>query len=67
MDLQELITRAWEDEAFKQELLSNPRAAIEKALGVTLPEGIEIYVHEQTPTEVHLVLPMPPESSGAEE
>jgi len=67
MDLQKLITRAWEDEAFKQELLSNPRAAIEEALGVTLPEGIEIYVHEQTPTTVHLVLPMPPENPDAEE
>ena len=64
MDLQELITRAWEDKAFKQELLDNPRAAIEKALGVSLPEGIEIYVHEQTPTTVHLVLPMPPQSPG---
>ena len=66
MDLQELITRAWEDKAFKQELLDNPRAAIEKALGVSLPEGIEIYVHEQTPTTVHLVLPMPPQSPRVE-
>ncbi len=62
MDLQELITRAWEDESFKQELLANPRATIEKALGVSLPKDIEIYVHEQTPTKVHLVLPMPPDS-----
>ena len=61
MDLQGLITRAWEDEAFKRELLANPKATIEKALGVAFPEDIEIYVHEQTPTEVHLVLPMPPE------
>ena len=58
MDLQELIAKAWEDEAFKQELLSNPKSAIEEALGVSLPEGIEIFVHEQTPTTVHLVLPM---------
>jgi hypothetical protein len=66
MDLQELITRAWEDKAFKQELLSNPRATIEKTLGVSLPEDIEIYVHEQTSTTVHLVLPMPPEAPGTE-
>ena len=67
LDLQDLITKAWEDEAFKQELLNNPREAIEKALGVPLPEGIDIYVHEQTPTSVHLVLPLKPESLDAEE
>jgi hypothetical protein len=67
MDLQELIAKAWEDEAFKQELLSNPKAAIEEALGVSLPEGIEVYVHEQTPTAVHLVLPMKQADPDTEE
>lgn len=67
MELQKLIVKAWEDEAFKQELLNNPKAAIEKALGVSLPEGIEIYVHEQTPTTVHLVLPMKQADLGTEE
>ena len=65
MDLQDLIARAWEDEAFKRELLSDPKATIEKALGITFPEGIEIYVHEQTPTQVHLVLPMKPDNLDA--
>lgn len=67
MDLQVLITRAWEDEGFKQQLLSNPKATIEKTLGVPLPDEVEIYVHEQTPTAIHLVLPMPPGRLGAEE
>jgi len=67
VELQKLIVKAWEDEAFKQELLNNPKAAIEKALGVSLPEGIEIYVHEQTPTTVHLVLPMKQAGLGTEE
>ena len=61
MDLQDLIARAWEDEAFKQALLAEPKATIEQALGVALPPELRIYVHEQTATEVHLVLPMPPE------
>ena len=65
MDLQDLIVRAWEDEAFKRELLSDPKSTIEKALGITFPEGIEIYVHEQTPTQVHLVLPMKPDNLDA--
>ena len=28
-----IIEKAWEDEAFKQELLANPKAAIEKLAG----------------------------------
>ena len=35
--INELITKAWENETFKQELLSNPKAAIEKEFGVTIP------------------------------
>jgi hypothetical protein len=61
MELSDLIKRAWQDADFKQQLLSDPRATIERALGVTLPARLRIYIHEQTPTDLHLVLPMPPE------
>ena len=57
MELKDIIMKAWEDEAFKQRLLANPKAAIEGALGVTLPEEVQIFVHEQTATTIHLVLP----------
>ena len=40
------------------------RATLESLLGVTLPQDLVIYIHEQTPTEMHLVLPMPPEEFG---
>ncbi|MBU0492017.1 MAG: NHLP leader peptide family RiPP precursor [Chloroflexi bacterium] len=66
MDLHELINRAWHDDAFKRELLANPKAVIERALGVVLPDEVNIHVHEQTPTEVHLVLPMPPTDGDTE-
>lgn len=61
MDLDQLILRAWEDPEFKAALLRDPKATLEAALGVALPEDLTIFVHEQTPTEVHLVLPLPPE------
>jgi hypothetical protein len=54
-----LITRSWQDESFKQELLSNPLAAIRKA-GVSLPEGFQIKVIEETPNTFCMVLPMKP-------
>lgn len=53
-----MVQKARENSAFKQELLSNPRSAIEKASGILLPEGVDYVVHEQTAQSVHLVLPM---------
>ena len=66
MELTDIIRRAWRDIEFKQQLLANPRAVLERELGVALPSGVQIYVHEQTPTEVHLILPPPPEQDEAE-
>jgi len=62
MDMQDLITRAWNDPQFKQRLLTDPKRTLQEALGVTLPAEIEIFVHEQTPTTLHLILPMKPEA-----
>ena len=61
MELSDIIRRAWRDAAFKQRLLSEPRATLEAVLDVTLPQDLVIHIHEQTLTEVHLVLPMPPD------
>jgi hypothetical protein len=65
MELSDLIKRAWQDTEFKHALLSDPRATLEEALGVTLPTGLNIYIHEQTSTDLHLVLPTPPEDPDA--
>ena len=52
-----LIARAWQDEAFKQQLLHDPRAAITAETGGSVPEGIEVRVVEETATVRYLVLP----------
>lgn len=52
-----IVEKAHQDPEFKQELLQNPRAALEAFSGVTLPDGVDYIVHEQTPSTVHLVLP----------
>ncbi len=48
--LQEVVQKAWEDTAFKEELVSNPVAAIEKLTGkkVQLSEGKTLVVRDQT-------------------
>jgi hypothetical protein len=51
-----IITKALKDEAFRSQLLSNPQAIV-KQEGITLPPGMNVQVHENTPTTIHLVLP----------
>ena len=63
---EQIIARAMKDEAFRQSLLSNPKAAIEGELGITVPAGVTIAVHQDTPTTLHLVLPMRAPEGGAE-
>ncbi|WP_086455296.1 NHLP leader peptide family RiPP precursor [Flavobacterium sp. FPG59] len=46
----EIVQKAWEDASFKQELIANPVAAIEKLTGkkMNLPEGKTLVVIDQT-------------------
>lgn len=53
----QLIQQAWEDENFKQELLSNPKAVYESKSGQELPKDLEIEVLQETANKVYLVLP----------
>jgi hypothetical protein len=50
--------RAAADPAFRAELKANPRAALESELGVRIPEQINVQVHEESLSEIHLVLPV---------
>ena len=68
----QLIARVWKDEAFKQELLSNPTSVVARELaqlqpGAMLPADIQVQVLEETPTTYYVVLPakLPIESGEA--
>ena len=52
-----VAARAVADPAFRAYVITDPRAAISSVLGVVIPEGVDITVHESTPTHVHLSLP----------
>ncbi len=62
---QQIITRATFDEAFRRKLLtSNPKEVqelLERELGLTLPAGMTIQVHQGIPFTIHLVLPIQPQ------
>jgi hypothetical protein len=61
-----LIMKAWEDEAFRQELITNPRAVYVREFGYPVPEGFEIEVIEETPGTIKMVLPKNPAPVTAE-
>jgi hypothetical protein len=54
-----VIARAWSDPDYKARLMSDPKGALAEA-GVTLEEGSDIEVIEDTATVRHLVIPAPP-------
>lgn len=56
-----LIAKTWKDEAFKQELISSPKAVIERELGQQLTEHLEIRVLEENSNTLYLVLPRSPQ------
>jgi len=51
---QQLVEKAWESATFKEQLISNPEAAMEKVLGkeMTIPEGSKIVVEDQTDSNI---------------
>jgi hypothetical protein len=52
--------RAVKDEVFRQHLLKDPKQTLKREFGVIVPHGVTIQIHEETPTTLHLVLPMKP-------
>jgi Nitrile hydratase, alpha chain len=54
----QIIAKAMKDEAFRQHLLNNPKQTLEREFGLIVPHGATILIHEETPTTLHLVLPM---------
>jgi len=57
---EELVTRAWSDEAFKALLIADPARAVEAAYGVKLPASFTLTVLEETEDTRYLVIPYRP-------
>lgn len=61
----QIIKKALKESAFRQNLITDPKAAIEKAFNVVLPAGVNIKVHQDTADTYNLVLPLT--DTGSEE
>ena len=55
---QHLQAKAASDEAFRSQLMSDPKSAVEAEFNVSIPENLTIHVHEDSATAAHIVLPM---------
>ena len=54
--LADVMSRAMTDEGFRKSLLTDSNAVL-KAEGIELPDGFTINFMENTPTNIHIVLP----------
>jgi hypothetical protein len=57
---EQIIEKAWTDANFKKKLLADPKAAIQEAFGVEIPDGYKLQVLEETDDSFYLVLPQSP-------
>ena len=57
-DIREALVRAaLKDEAFRESLLANPKFAVERALGTTLPDRLKVVLLRETDDLMYIVLP----------
>ena len=58
--MQQIIDKSALDSDFRQQLLTNPKSAITEELGITMPESMNIQVHQSDMQTVHIALPPDP-------
>ena len=61
-----ILSRAGEDGDFRARLIDDPKAAVAAEIGMTIPEGFNVVVHEDSATTAHLVLPPSPKLTEAD-
>ncbi|MBF0516336.1 MAG: NHLP leader peptide family RiPP precursor [Nitrospirae bacterium] len=62
----EVITKAWNDEAFKAKLLSDTMLAL-KEQGIDVPAGVTIKAVENTSKLIHVIIPQKPTGELSDE
>lgn len=59
--LKQIVDKSAVDATFRQQLIADPRNTIIAELGVTLPESMNIVVHESDMQNVHIAIPPDPQ------
>jgi hypothetical protein len=63
----DIIVRAWRDEEFRLQLLKNPKKSIEDEFHISIPQDMNIFVHEEDEMNLHLIVPSLPSNFAANE
>ena len=58
----DLIEKAVEDEAFRQEFIANPKDVLQRELGKQLPESVNVKVLQEDGDNLYIVIPGAPPS-----
>jgi hypothetical protein len=67
--IQTVISKAWEDTRFREELIADPVTVIEKLTGtkIVLPEGKTLVIADQTDkSKIYVSIPSEPEMENME-
>lgn len=67
-----IVAKAWRHPAYLRRLLADPKSVLQSEVSVadpevTLPTGLQVYVHQETPNTYHLVLPRNPRTIALSE
>ena len=46
------------DPAFRDTLLADPRAVLSEIIGFDIPESVQVVLHEESLTQIHLTIPV---------
>ena len=55
-----LLDKADDDLVFRSRLLAEPKAVVQEEFGIEIPEHVDVQVHEDSRSAVHMVLPPEP-------
>ena len=58
--LQQIIDKSAVDAEFRQQLLADPKSTISTELGITIPDSMNIQIHQSDMQTVHVALPPDP-------
>jgi hypothetical protein len=45
------------DPAFRDTLLANPQAVLSEVVGFDIPDSVQVVLHEESLTQIHLTIP----------
>ena len=66
--LTEMLTRkAWEDDDFRRRFVADPKGMMAEFFGQPMPDTLRVTVHEESPGDLHFIVPVKPTPQAFEE